>query len=57
VPLTCEYYGLALPNDDPEWRTLINQFLVSDRENAVSTDWFAEIYPETLNQTAFCLNQ
>ena len=35
----------------------LTSFLVSDRENAVSTDWFAEIYPETLNQTAFCLNQ
>ncbi|MGF1460196.1 MAG: alpha/beta hydrolase [Leptolyngbyaceae cyanobacterium] len=57
VPLTCEYYGLALPNDDPEWRTLVNQFLVSDSENDISTEWFEAIYPETLNKAAFCLNQ
>lgn len=57
IPLTCEYYGLALPNNDPEWRTLVNQFLVSDSENTISTQWFSSIYPETLNKAAFCLNQ
>ncbi|MGD1858639.1 MAG: alpha/beta hydrolase [Leptolyngbyaceae cyanobacterium] len=57
IPLTCEYYGLALPNDDSGWRRLVNQFLDSDRENAVATDWFAAVYPETLNKTEFCLNQ
>ncbi|MEM8546031.1 MAG: alpha/beta hydrolase [Cyanobacteria bacterium P01_H01_bin.119] len=57
VPLTCEYYGLVLPENDPEWRTLVNQFLASDRENAVATNWFAAAYPEILNKTEFCLNQ
>jgi predicted dienelactone hydrolase/ABC-type amino acid transport substrate-binding protein len=57
VPLTCEYYGLILPNNDPDWRTMINQFLVSDMENAVASEWFSEIYPQSLNKAAFCLNQ
>ena len=57
IPLTCEYYGLALPNNDPEWRTLINQFLLSDNENPISNLWFASIYPEELNKAEFCLNQ
>ena len=57
LPLTCDFYGLVLPNDDLEWRTVINQFLVSDVENAVSDKWFATLYPETLDKTAFCLNQ
>jgi predicted dienelactone hydrolase/ABC-type amino acid transport substrate-binding protein len=57
IPLTCEYYGLALPNDDPEWRTLINQFLISDSENPISNLWFSSIYPEELNKAEFCLNQ
>ncbi|MEM1281049.1 MAG: transporter substrate-binding domain-containing protein, partial [Cyanobacteria bacterium P01_H01_bin.152] len=57
IPLTCEYYGLALPNNDPEWQTLINQFLVSDRENLISSTWFAAIYPDELNKAEFCLNR
>ncbi|WP_204137764.1 alpha/beta hydrolase [Halomicronema sp. CCY15110] len=57
VPLTCEFYGLILPNDDPEWRSLVNGFLASEAENAVARDWFEAIYPETFNKTAFCLNR
>ncbi|NJL46081.1 MAG: transporter substrate-binding domain-containing protein, partial [Leptolyngbyaceae cyanobacterium SM2_3_12] len=57
LPLTCEFYGLVLPDNDPQWRTWVNQYLVSDSENAVSTEWFADLYPETLNQADFCLNQ
>ncbi|MEM1311551.1 MAG: transporter substrate-binding domain-containing protein, partial [Cyanobacteria bacterium P01_H01_bin.153] len=57
IPLTCEYYGLALPENDPEWGTLVNRFLASDRENAVATNWFAAVYPEILNKAEFCLNQ
>ena len=57
LPLTCEFYGLALPNNDPEWRTTVNQFLVSDKENAVAADWFQDLYPATLNQAEFCLNR
>ncbi|MGF1497467.1 MAG: alpha/beta hydrolase [Elainellaceae cyanobacterium] len=57
LPLTCEFYGLALPNDDPRWRTTVNQYLVSDGENAIASEWFADLYPETLNQADFCLNR
>lgn len=56
-PLTCEFYGLALPDNDSQWRTLVNQYLVSDDENAVSTEWFADLYPAILNQADRCLNQ
>jgi ABC-type amino acid transport substrate-binding protein len=57
LPLTCEFYGLALPNNDPEWRTVVNQFLEGDEENAIAAEWFADIYPETLNQADRCLNR
>jgi hypothetical protein len=48
---------LALPDNDSQWRTLVNQYLVSDDENAVSTEWFADLYPAILNQADRCLNQ
>ncbi len=57
LPLTCEFYGLALPNDDPEWQTTVNQFLGSDEEDAIAHEWFADLYSATLNQADFCLNQ
>ena len=57
LPLTCEYYGLALPNNDPQWQTMVNQYLISDGGGTVAQKWFAELYPETLNQADMCLNQ
>lgn len=57
LPLTCEFYGLALPDNDPEWQAMVNQFLMSDRREAIATEWFAGLYPETLNQADRCLNQ
>jgi predicted dienelactone hydrolase/ABC-type amino acid transport substrate-binding protein len=56
-PLTCEFYGLVLPDNDPQWRTVVNQYLVSDSENVISTEWFADLYPEILNQADYCLNR
>jgi len=57
LPLTCEFYGLALPNNDPEWQTLVNQYLISDRGETAAQKWFADLYPETLNVADICLNQ
>lgn len=56
-PLTCEFYGLALPENDPQWHTLLNQYLASDSEKAISNEWFADLYPAILNQAAACLNR
>jgi len=57
LPLTCEFYGLALPDNDPEWQTMVNQYLISDGEEEIDQKWFADIYPDTLNQADTCLNQ
>jgi predicted dienelactone hydrolase len=56
-PLTCEFYGLALPNNDPAWQMTINQYLASEVENDVFSKWFVDLYPRSLNQAEFCLNQ
>jgi predicted dienelactone hydrolase len=57
LPLTCEFYGLALPDNDPQWRTLVNQYLISDGGGEIAQKWFADIYPTVLNQADRCLNQ
>ena len=56
-PLTCEFYGLALPENDPQWRTMVNQYLDSDGEKAISNAWFADLYPAMLDQAEACLNR
>jgi predicted dienelactone hydrolase/ABC-type amino acid transport substrate-binding protein len=57
LPLTCEFYGLALPSNDLQWQTMVNQYLVSAQEGEISNKWFADLYPQTLNQADTCLNQ
>ena len=44
-PLTCEFYGLVLPADDPDWQTTINGFLATSAEDTVWNNWFGEAIP------------
>ena len=56
-PLTCEFYGLILPEDDIEWQNLINDFLVdthNERLERELPDFLVEDQIETLD---YCLNQ
>ncbi|MEO1148820.1 MAG: alpha/beta fold hydrolase [Cyanobacteria bacterium J06638_22] len=56
-PLTCEFYGLALPAEDPTWRRAVNAFLESDRHSQIFTEWFGSVAAAELGNTAFCLNR
>ena len=55
TPLTCEYYGLILPNDDPEWKTTIDQFMGS--ESKIHSEWLGDALPYVLDATDYCLNR
>jgi ABC-type amino acid transport substrate-binding protein len=57
IPLTCEFYGLALPNDDPDWKTTVDQFLLSESAQETYVTWFADALPSLLNDADFCLNR
>jgi ABC-type amino acid transport substrate-binding protein len=50
VPLTCEYYGLILPNDDPEWRATVNTFLQESVEGQGGFD-------QDVRELDYCLNR
>jgi predicted dienelactone hydrolase len=57
LPLTCEFYGLALPNDDSEWVNTVNGFLET---KAGEQDWQAELGQFTsyaLDTLSYCLNR
>ncbi len=56
-PLTCEYYGLILPNDDPEWKTIINQFIASETEAKIWSQWFKSEVPYVLDDLDDCINR
>lgn len=56
IPVTCEFYGLALSNDDHDWKATVDQFLISESAQATYATWFADVLPSLLNDADFCLN-
>ena len=57
LPLTCDFYGLILPNDDSEWRTTVNEFLSGSSAKQISEKWFKPILTAELNDLEYCLNR
>jgi predicted dienelactone hydrolase/ABC-type amino acid transport substrate-binding protein len=57
LPLTCDFYGLILPNDDPEWRTTVNEFIAKLSAQQVTDKWLGKMYSSELNDLEYCLNR
>lgn len=57
LPLTCDFYGLILPNNDPEWIKTVNAFLNSEAEQPIWDAWLGETRPYVFDETAYCLNR
>ena len=56
-PLTCEFYGLVLPDDDPDWQTLINQFITRTHDQRLQSYLPANTLTEQLTTLDYCLNR
>jgi ABC-type amino acid transport substrate-binding protein len=56
LPLTCEYYSLALPNNDPEWVATVNAFLDDQVSETTWDAWLGSFAPYALNTLNHCLN-
>ncbi|ELR98127.1 amino acid ABC transporter substrate-binding protein [Gloeocapsa sp. PCC 73106] len=54
-PITCEYYGMILPKDDPQWEELVNSAIAEFE--TTETTWFIEIedYVKTIEN--YCENR
>lgn len=53
-PLTCEEYGLILPNNDPSWRYFVNSVINSTEDKQILKEWFPT-FSDELNETQeFC---
>jgi ABC-type amino acid transport substrate-binding protein len=57
LPLTCEYYALALPNDDPQWVATVNAFLNADAGQTLWQERLGKFTPYALDTLAYCLNR
>ena len=42
-PLTCDRYGMILPPNDPQWKSLVNSVIESQRSQRILDNFFAEI--------------
>ncbi|MEL7036186.1 MAG: alpha/beta hydrolase [Cyanobacteria bacterium J06592_8] len=56
-PLTCDFYGLILPNNDIEWQRKVNGFIDSQQAEQVWEGWFTFAFPYVLLNLDFCVNR
>ena len=56
-PLTCDLYGLILPNGESKWNSLINDFLDLDQVKEVEKVWLKDYSNQALADADYCLNR
>ena len=56
-PLTCDYYGILLPDNDSQWQDLINSFLNSQSRKQINAKWLGEFSEEVLSAVDSCNRQ
>jgi len=56
-PLTCEYYGIILPNSDPQWQSIINDFLDSANAQNIWTQWLKSHESYVFEKLDYCINR
>ncbi|MDJ0578768.1 alpha/beta hydrolase [Crocosphaera sp.] len=55
-PLTCEFYGMILPENDQEWLGIVNEFIGSKNTKPIWDKWFKELVPYVLLDLDYCVN-
>ncbi|MDY6940799.1 MAG: alpha/beta fold hydrolase [Cyanobacteriota bacterium] len=55
-PLTCDFYGAILPEDDRLWRVTVNQFIASESARSIWNNWFDRALPFVLTSLDYCNN-
>ncbi|MEL7360288.1 MAG: alpha/beta hydrolase [Cyanobacteria bacterium J06560_6] len=56
-PLTCDFYGLALPDDDPQWQMLLNDFLEETHTERLQAEVPSALLKGQIKTLDYCLNQ
>ncbi len=56
-PLTCDYYGMLLPNNDTQWRDLVNEFIFSKRGEQIYAEWLDKFTEDVVFAVDSCNRQ
>ncbi|MEM6611432.1 MAG: transporter substrate-binding domain-containing protein, partial [Cyanobacteria bacterium P01_C01_bin.72] len=56
-PLTCDFYGLILPQDELNWRSLVNDFIDSKQNREILNIWTNNYSRIALFDANYCLNK
>ncbi|MEM7594334.1 MAG: transporter substrate-binding domain-containing protein, partial [Cyanobacteria bacterium P01_A01_bin.83] len=56
-PLTCDYYGLILPQGDPQWRNTINNFIHNRASKPAFDRWLGNYYDQAIADLDYCQNR
>ncbi|MDJ0746341.1 MAG: alpha/beta hydrolase [Xenococcaceae cyanobacterium MO_167.B27] len=56
-PLTCDYYGLILPQGDSQWRNTVNVFIRDRPAQKVFDQWLINYYSEAISDLDYCQNR
>ena len=56
-PLTCDYYGMLLPNNDNQWQNLVNEFINSKKGDQIYSKWLEEFTEDVLFAVDSCNRQ
>jgi ABC-type amino acid transport substrate-binding protein len=57
LPLSCEYYGLVLPQTDPQWVKTVDRFLAAEVGQQTWKQWLGQYTPYALDTLSYCLNR
>lgn len=57
TPLSCEVYGMALPNNDPAWQRYVDDFLATPQTQQTTARWFTDLLPYVLLSVDYCIEQ
>ncbi|AFZ37167.1 amino acid ABC transporter substrate-binding protein, PAAT family [Stanieria cyanosphaera PCC 7437] len=55
-PLTCDSYGMLLPQGDRSWQDFVNSVITSPESKELLNKWFGDIIPYTQITEANCQN-
>ena len=53
-PLTCDYYGIIVSDQDREWQQTINSFIEAETAQEVWGNWFTSLFPYVLLNLEYC---
>jgi predicted dienelactone hydrolase len=56
-PLTCDAYGLILPEGDRPWENTVNQIIGSEPARQVWDKWFKSLYPYIYLNIDYCADR